>query len=302
MKFGFHIPTSGGLDKVPPRAVERGCETIQIFARSPRFWRLDPLSEPEVTAFKSGIAAASIAPVVIHTQYLVNLASGDPALWDRSWRSLAEDLRRADLLGAQFVVTHPGSRGETPPAQAIERAGKAIRRAFEEADSPALLLLENTAGAGRLLGSTFAGLAAISAASRRPERIGLALDTAHAFEAGYDVASHEGLEATLAEVEQAFGFDRLKLIHANDSATPLGSHHDRHWDIGEGFIGESGLPPVALAKGGFRLILSHPALRDLPFIMETPQFQLERDLRNMATIRRLAEDSKSVAGSVNRVR
>jgi deoxyribonuclease-4 len=285
MRFGFHIPISGGLDKVVQRAVQRHCDTLQIFTRSPRIWLSRPLKEDEVSAFRTGIREANIQPVVVHTQYLVNLASADPILWQSSWQSLAEDLRRAETLGAQFVVTHPGSRGVSPLEEGINRAGEAIRRAFTfgaQNDAP-LLLLENTAGGGRLLGARFEELAAIAEAAGSPDKVGVCLDIAHAYQAGYDLASKEGLEAALEELGQTFGLARLKIIHANESATPLGSHRDRHWDIAEGFIG----------AGGFHLILTHPKLRHLPFIMETPTFELKRDLRNMRTIRRLARQSIS---------
>ena len=279
MKFGFHIPISGGLGKVPARAVERHCETIQIFARSPRIWRSRPFEEDDIAAFRTGIEEADIRPVVVHTQYLVNLASADPVLWERSWRSLAEDLRRADALGAQFVVTHPGSRGKTSLNEGIRRAAEGIRRAFNvRAQHAVPLLLENTAGGGGHLGARFGELAAIAEAAGAAERLGVCLDTAHAFEAGYDVASEEGLESALDELERSGGMERLQVVHANDSKSPFDSHFDRHWDIGEGHIGEA----------GFRLILGHPGLQHLPFIMETPTFELERDLRNMAVIRRLA--------------
>lgn len=280
MRFGFHIPISGGLDKVPERAIQRQCDTIQIFTRSPRLWRSRALVEEEVNVFKGGIAEAGIRPVVVHTQYLVNLGAADSSLWRRSWQSLGEELGRAALLGAQFVVTHPGSRGKSLPTVAVKRAGRAIQRALEESMGAQYIvpLLENTAGGGGLLGARFEELAAIAEATGMWERLGFCLDTAHAYEAGYDIASEEGLEAALTELDRVWGLEKLKVVHANESATPLGSHRDRHWDIGQGGIGEE----------GFRLILSHPKLQDLPFIMETPTFELKRDLRNMAAIRRLA--------------
>jgi deoxyribonuclease-4 len=296
MRFGFHIPITGGLGKVPSRAVERGCDTIQIFSRSPRLWRSRELKEDEVALFRAGIAQAGIQPLVIHSQYLVNLASSDASLWERSWRSLAEDFRRAEALGAQFVVSHPGSRGEGSLTEAIRRAAEGIRCALNVGarhgsasltTGAAPMLLENTAGGGSLLGGNFEELAAIAEACGSPESVGLCLDTAHAYEAGHDIASKEGLEAVLSELDRLFGLDRVRVVHANDSATALGSRRDRHWDVGEGRIGEA----------GFRLILSHPRLRQLPFIMETPTFELERDLRNMARIRRLASEVSPPASS-----
>jgi deoxyribonuclease-4 len=247
------------------------------------------------------MAQAGIQPLVIHSQYLVNLASADASLWERSWRSLAEDFRRAEALGAQFVVSHPGSRGEGSLGEGIRRAAEAVSRALNvgarhsafvaEATSAkqaaAPMLLENTAGGGSLLGGNFEELAAIAEACGSPESVGLCLDTAHAYEAGHDIASKEGLEAVLSELDRLFGLDRVRVVHANDSATALGSRRDRHWDVGEGRIGEA----------GFRLILSHPRLRQLPFIMETPTFELERDLRNMARIRRLASEVSPPASS-----
>ncbi len=276
MRFGFHISISGGLSKVAQRAVDRDCQTIQVFSRNPRGWKYGPLSPDEVRLFQIALRRLDISPVVVHMPYLPNPASPDADLYRRSIDSLAEELRRAQQLGAAFVVVHVGKHMGSPIGQALKRVAVAINQTLEQVETEVLLLLEGTAGQGTEIGHSFSQIRDIFAQLENPNRVGVCLDTAHIFEAGYDIATDEGLEKTLQEFAQLLGLDRLHLLHLNDSKPPLGSHVDRHWHIGEGEIG----------REGFRRIINHPRLRSLPGIMETPAGEAE-DAKNMRTVRDL---------------
>jgi len=277
MRFGFHISIAGGLSRVSPRAVAKGCQTIQIFSRNPRGWNYSPLAQREVESFRSGISQEGIEPVVVHLPYLPNLANPRPEFYRRSLGSLCEDLRRANLLGAKYLVMHVGSSLGGSQSEAIKRIVKGINTAFQLVETGVILLLENTAGAGTEIGYRFESFKLIFEGVSQRERIGICLDTAHLFEAGYDLSSAWGLEETLNEFDHLIGLGKLCLLHLNDSKTPLGSKSDRHWHIGEGHIG----------RGGFRRIVNHSKLKDLPGIMETPRKSEQDDLRNMEVIRGL---------------
>lgn len=232
--------------------------------------------------FRAARDRAGLWPLAVHDNYLINLASPDPAQRLRSIAALRLEIRHAQRLGAEFLVIHPGSALGAPREAGLAAVADALVRATHRLRHRGLmLLLENTAGAGSSLGSTFAELARIRelAAPRLDFEIGFCLDTAHCFAAGYDVASAAGLRATLAEVSRVLGLEGVKLIHVNDSKAPLGSRRDRHEHIGRGAIGLE----------GFRRILNHPALRGLPFILETPRSGDADDRRNLATLRSLCQ-------------
>ena len=279
MKIGFHVPTDGGIATAVRRAVARRCTTVQVFTSSPVQWALRPLPDEEVSAFRAGMEAAGIAPVFVHGLYLLNLASRDRKLFHRSVKALAEDLRRADLLGAAGVVIHLGSPARRPQRRDLDRVVRGVDRALERAAVNAMILLENCAGQGFGIGDDLRHLSHVLEHSRHPERLRVCWDTAHAFQAGSDLRTPEALEATLAELDAAVCLDRVTLVHANDSKTELGSRVDRHWHIGKGKIG----------RQGFRLIVNHPRLRDKPFIMETPEATLKVDRMNYRALTRLRE-------------
>lgn len=277
MRFGFHISIGGGLSKVAERARKKGCETIQLFSRNPRGWRYTDLDAKEVALFKKDIETSGLSPVFVHMPYLPNLASGEKELFRRSVASLIADLKRCEILAIPFLIMHVGKRMATDEEKAIENVAFGINEAFNKVANRVKLLLENTAGMGSEIGYNFSQLRAIIDLVEDKNRIGVVLDTAHAFEAGYNLATKEGLNATLKEFDQLVGLKRLHLLHLNDSKTELGSRIDRHWHIGEGKIG----------KEGFRNIINHPLLRNLPGIMETPRTNDKEDLKNMKTIRSL---------------
>ena len=279
MRFGFHISIAGGFSKVIERANARGCETIQFFSRNPRGWKYSPLNKKEVEEFRSSIQSSTLFPVSLHMPYLPNIASFKSKFYKRSIHSIATDLQRAEQLGAQYLIIHIGHRMESSEDQAIEAVSQGIDQAFEKVKNGVMLLTENTAGQGTEIGYHFDQIKNIIEGVHDHQRMGVCLDTAHSFEAGYDLSNKDGIERTLEKFDQTIGLKRLYLLHLNDSKTPLGSRKDRHWHIGEGYIGLE----------GFRTLVNHPLLRHLPGIMETPRKDTVEDLKNMEVIRSLVE-------------
>jgi deoxyribonuclease-4 len=279
MRFGFHISIAGGFSKIVERALLRGCETIQFFSRNPRGWKYSPLNKREVEQFRSSIRSSTLFPVFLHMPYLPNIASFKSKFYKRSIRSIATDLHRAELLGAQYLIIHIGHRMESSEEEAIEAVSQGINQAFEKARNAILLLMENTAGQGTEIGYSFDQIKKIIEGVHEHERMGVCLDTAHTFEAGNDLSSKDGINRTLEKFDETIGLKRLHLLHLNDSKTPLGSRKDRHWHIGEGYIGLE----------GFRNLVNHPLLNHLPGIMETPRKDTVEDLKNMKVIRSLVE-------------
>lgn len=277
MRFGFHIWIAEGFSKVPELARKRRARTIQFFSHNPRGWEFSLLPEEEVKKFREKVEALDINPLFVHMPYLPNLASSNQNFHLQSIDALSIELERAEILGAPFVITHMGSRGEASEAESIERLIKAINYSLDRVRNGVTIVIENTAGQGRQIGYQFSQIKTVVDGIENGERIGVCLDTAHAFESGYDLSKRDGLEKTLEEFEGLIGLDRLKLLHLNDSKTPFGSRVDRHWHIGEGYIGSE----------GFRNIVNHPKLYHLPGIMETPHKSEEDDIRNMSKIESL---------------
>lgn len=276
MRFGFHVSIAGGVQHAVARALERQCETIQIFSRNPRGWNYRPLDTDDVAQFRHGILKHNIQPVFVHMPYLANLASTEDPLFRRSLDSLVEDLKRTAQLGASYLILHVGSAPE--PDKGLKQMSKGINRAFRTVGTRnnVTLLLENTAGSGRELGHEFGQLRTIIDQVEERDRIGIVLDTAHACAAGYDLRTASAVDRCVTEFDRVIGLDRLALIHLNDAKHDCGSRRDRHWHIGQGTIGT-----------GMRHILRHAALQDRPFIMETPRTNLKEDLMNMQEVRRL---------------
>jgi deoxyribonuclease-4 len=280
LRFGFHISIAQGFSKVVDKAQKTKCETIQLFSRNPRGWKFKELNPDEVGQFKTKLASSNIFPCYLHLPYLPNLAAAKKELYTRSINSLCEDLKRAETLSIPFLVIHVGSRVTLSEEEAIEKVVKGINESLQRVSNQVMILLENTAGQGTELGSTFSQLQNILSGVENKERIGICLDTAHAFAAGYDLSNRKGLDETLSEFDRLIGLKHLHLLHLNDSKTPLASHSDRHWHIGKGHIGLE----------GFRNIVNHPLLNHLPGIMETPRKDPKDDLRNMEVLRNLITD------------
>ncbi len=272
MLLGCHLSIAGGLERPFDRAEALGINAMQIFSHNARSWRMAELQAGEIRGFRGRWRESELDYIVIHTGYLINLASPREELYRRSIDGLVGELRRAVELGIPQVNTHIGAHVGGGQQWGLARAREGLREILERTENLEVkLLLENTAGEGTALGSRFEELAMLLNEMDHPKgRLGICFDTCHGFAAGYDIASIAGLEATLEDLEDRIGLDRLSLIHLNDSRHPLGSRKDRHEHIGEGKIG----------LAGFRGIVNHPALRDLPFILETPKLPQESDKLN----------------------
>ena len=272
--IGAHVSISGRIYEAVPRAEALGCECLQIFFGSPRQWRLVPYPAEDLEEFRRRKATAGLEPLVGHTAYLVNLASPDPAVYRRSVVSLTHTLQGMDALGGLAAITHIGSAMGSPWPEARGRIAWALRAALRET-ARAMILLEGSAGG--TLGGTFEQLREIlDEAGER--RVAICLDTAHLFAAGWDIRTPSGVDAMVRAARRVIGLRRLRALHFNDTKAGLGSHIDRHENIGEGEIG----------RAGFKAMLAHPALEDLPAFIETPGFDREGpDRKNVALLKRL---------------
>jgi len=277
--FGFHVSIAGGIDRAVDRAKAMGCDVFQIFSRNPRGWRSKPLSPEEAERFRSRLSESGLNLAVDHMPYLPNLASPKEDVYKKSIDALAEELLRCHELSIPYLVTHLGSHLGAGLEQGSMRIVDAVEKAFFMADNEVVLLLENTAGTRNSMGGHFEGLAAIiDSLGQKSRRVGVCLDTCHLFAAGYELRAPEGLRVTLDSFESTIGLERLKLVHLNDCRGDLGSKLDRHEHIGLGKIGEK----------GFRAILGHPFIRQLPMIMETPVDHRRDDLGNLRAARKMA--------------
>ncbi|MGI8659582.1 MAG: deoxyribonuclease IV [Thermoleophilaceae bacterium] len=265
MLIGAHVSTAGGLVKAHGRGLEIGAEAIQVFNQSPRMWKPTRWKQDDVAEFLSLMEDGPIRSIVIHAVYLINAASKDPAIREKSRASLVHSLRMGDEIGADGVVLHPGSTVGEPHEEALERVGETLRFALDESER-CPLLLEDTAGAGNTLGRSFEELARLVELAGGGDggasgaRLGICLDSCHLLASGYDVRSADGVSAVMDQCEAALEKRRLRCLHVNDSQTPLGSNRDRHAPLGEGELGARGC-------GAF---LSEPRFEGLPGRFEGP--------------------------------
>lgn len=278
--LGAHVSIADGIDGAPARGARVGADAIQIFTSAPRRWAPRPLSEQEAASFAEERDGHGIRFVAAHDGYLINLASADPALRARSLEAFRAELARCRRLGADVLVSHPGHAGADHREAALRRNAAALAAALEAEPGPTRVLLETTAGSGTALGWRFEELAELLA--RLPagarERVGVCLDTAHVFAAGYDLGGR--YEDTLSTFDAVLGLDRLELLHLNDSRSERGSRVDRHEEIGLGRIGD----------GPFRSIMRDPRLARVPRVLETPKGEepVAADRRNLRRLRELA--------------
>jgi deoxyribonuclease-4 len=259
MLIGAHVSPAGGPANAVARGVERGCDAIQIFNQNPRAWKPTVYTDEQVADFRDAMASSRVDALLIHAVYLLNAATTDKEMRDKTRASLIASLRAGDALGAHAVVLHPGSALAGKVGPAIKRAGKVIAQALGESEHCALHL-ENTAGTGGTLGRSFEELAELIDVAGGSKRLGLCLDSCHLFASGYDVRTEDALTRVIDECEELVGLDRLGSLHLNDSQTPLGSNRDRHADVGEGEIG----------RRGCGVFLSEPRFAGLPCVLETP--------------------------------
>jgi len=279
VRVGVHTSIAGGLENAAHRAKKIGCDTFQMFSTNPRGWKgKDPTPE-ECERFREIRSGYGLSPLVIHDNYLINLASADTFIRERSTAAFRKELERAVALGADYLVTHPGSAKDSTAAQGIKACIASVKQAANGLKLDGLrILIENTAGQGSAIGRTFEEVAEIVAAAENDLPMGACIDTAHCFEAGYAVHTAAGLAQAVKSLDATLGLRNVRVIHANDSKTAFRSRADRHEHIGKGQIG----------KEGFRRIVCHPKLRAIPFICETPIDRPGDDRRNVRMMRILA--------------
>jgi deoxyribonuclease-4 len=290
MRIGAHMSVAGGVSRAVDRAALHGCEALQIFSRNASRWVPVPLERREVRRFRTRIEETGIMPVVSHASYLINLATADPILRGLSLTALTDELDRAHALGLLGVVIHPGTCTSGTETDALRLIACGISSVLRQRPRRrTMVLLEHTAGQGRTLGHRFEHLAAILSALDGSPRVGVCLDTCHLVSAGYDIVSDDGYRRTFEEFARVVGFDRLRVIHANDSKRPCGSRVDRHEHIGQGCLGDE----------PFRRLLHDPRFAGLPMLIETEKsIGCERpnaivldplDVRNLTRLRTLRD-------------
>ncbi len=284
LRIGIHTSIASGYRNALESAHKLGCNALQIFSASPRMWAGGPsrVAEVEAAAFRARREALGLGPLVIHANYLINLAAQQPMLRTRSIQAFHDELVRAVALGADFVVAHPGACGECKPDQAVRLAVESVKQASKNVPPTSLrILLENTAGMGTALGARLEELGEMVNVLQSLQ-VGACLDTAHLFAAGYDIKREAGLASTLELIDRVIGLERIPVFHVNDSKIPLGGRVDRHEHIGKGKIGAE----------AFRRLLTHPRLSALPpeglagraFLAETPVDDPGDDRRNVAAL------------------
>jgi len=256
---GAHVSTAGGIHTAIDRAVERGADAVQIFTQSPRAWRPTNHPEENLTRFRERRAQEGIGAVVCHALYLINLATTDEAIWEKSRASLLHTVGVACAIEADGVVLHVGSHLGAGFEAGLERAVPALDEALGACEGPTWILLENSAGAGGTIGRSVDELADLVDRLDGHPRLGLCLDSCHLWVSGIDVTDPALLDSTLGEVDRRVGLERLRCLHVNDAAAPLGSNRDRHANVGAGLMGE-----------GLGVFLAHPGVQGLPAILETP--------------------------------
>jgi deoxyribonuclease IV len=282
VRVGIHTSIAGGVEKAAVRAKKIGCDAFQMFSANPRGWKtLDPTPE-DCQCFREARATCGLAPVAVHDNYLINLASADHIIRERSIGAFRGEIQRALALGADYLIVHPGSARGANTSRAVRTFVEAMLQAAKGMQLNGLMILiENTAGQGSALGRSFEEVAEIIGGASQEVPVGACIDTAHCFQAGYPIHTEAGLLGTVRTLDSTVGISKVRIIHANDSKTPFASHADRHQHIGKGAIGIE----------AFRRIVRHPKLRTIPFICETPVDRPGDDKRNLRVLRSLAAAS-----------
>jgi deoxyribonuclease-4 len=279
--LGAHVSVAGGLDKAFERAIKNDCTALQIFTKNANRWQVKPIAETEASAFHKAWQESGIGPVMAHDAYLINLASPQNDIWEKSKKALRDELCRCAQLGISDLVMHPGAHLGTGPAIGLERIRTALREVFLDTPLHVRLLLENTAGQGSYLGGDFVHLATLMEGFDK-QRCGACFDTCHAHAAGYNLSTAEGYAQTMAEFDKLVGLEQIKVFHLNDSLKPCGCRVDRHAHIGQGTIGRT----------GFACLMQDQRFVEIPMILETPKGeQDEMDRINLALLHKLAEET-----------
>jgi deoxyribonuclease-4 len=284
LRIGLHTSIAGSLERAALDAAALGANTFQIFTSSPRQWKASTPRASDIELLKRARAKHDLVPLVVHGNYLINLAAAHEETRARSIAALRGEIERAVAVGAEYLVAHPGNYKGLSLEQGLANVLHSVAAASAGLDpGPLTLLLENTAGAGTQLGGRLEELAVLRQHLREltPLRIGFCIDTCHLLVSGYDIAGAAGFRAAVEEIDRLLGLDHIPVIHANDSKAPLGSRVDRHENIGKGYIGEA----------GFRRILTHPRLRQKAFVLETPVAHPGGGRRDIETLKRLCRKS-----------
>lgn len=275
--LGAHMPIGGGIFKSIEIGESIGCTTIQLFTHSNRQWRLKPLTQEAIKQFKETQKTSSITITVAHASYLLNIGSANKAMRNTSTKTLFDELERCDELGIPYLVLHPGAYTSSTIEDCLKHIIEQINDIFEKRSGKTMLLLENTAGQGTLVGSKFEELAYIRRGVYKKSRLGFCFDTCHAFAAGYDFSTEKKYEDMWKDFDDIIGLENLHVFHINDSKKELNSHVDRHELIGKGHIGLE----------AFRLIFNDPRFYDVPKILETPKLSIKEDIKNMEVLKSL---------------
>jgi deoxyribonuclease-4 len=262
IRLGAHVSVAGGLPRAVERAVVHRCDAFQIFSKNANQWRGRDVPPAEIREFRAKVKAAGLHPVVSHASYLINLATTHPPLREQSLAAMGDEIDRAEALGLQGVVLHPGCYTAGSEATGLDLIADGLLALLAaRRRGKTMIILEHTAGQGTSLGATFEQIAYILARAKGHRRLGVCLDTCHLLASGYDIASPDGYAATFKQFDQLIGVDRLTLFHLNDSKRPLGSRVDRHEHIGHGCVG----------LGAFRRIVNDRRFEGLPMLLETPK-------------------------------
>jgi len=282
--LGAHVSVAGGIANAIPRGEDLGCTAIQIFVKNANRWQGKAIDHDDAAKFRGAREESPIGPVVAHASYLINLGATDDTVLSRSRAALADELERCALVGVDGLVLHPGAHLGSGEEEGLERIAAVLDPILAAAPAGPRLLLENTAGQGTVVGYRLEHLERIVARLDHPQRVGVCLDTCHAFAAGYALHEESGYEEFWSEVDARLGLDRVGCLHLNDSLKPFASRRDRHAHIGEGEIG------VEL----FARLLADPRLAEIPMVIETETGDdLEGHRKDLETLRRLAENGSS---------
>lgn len=295
--FGSHLSIAGSMVNALHEAEKLGLDTVQVFTKNQQQWKAKPLDPAMVAEWKTEVKRLGWGErIVSHASYLINLASANEELWEKSVNLMLDEIERCETLGIRYLVHHPGAAVGQTREEGMARIAKAYKVLFKQTKGYATVsCLENTAGAGTTLGRSFEELGGLrqmilEGTGCKPERIGYCIDTCHAHAAGYDIATRAGAESMLASLDAACGLGHVRVMHMNDSKAPAGSNRDRHAHIGEGTIG-GGTTPKKLGASGFATVLANPALGAVPKIMETPKEDAEdgtpMDTVNLGRLRRM---------------
>ena len=277
-RLGSHVSIAGGFAQAVDRAVAVGCAAMQVFTKNANQWQGKPITDQAAQAFRDALQQSSIGPVIAHDSYLINLASPKPGLWEKSKKSLLDELKRCATLGIPELVMHPRAHLGGGEEAGLERVHQALRDVLDQSPPEVRLLIENTAGQGTCLGADFAHLAVLLRGFTG-ERLGVCFDTCHAHAAGYNLSTPHGYQACMAEFDRQVGLDRLRVFHLNDSLRECGSRVDRHTHIGFGDIG----------RNGFACLMQDRRFADRPMVLETPKdADGAMDRANLKLLRQLA--------------